>query len=98
VDDEAGAGEAMGDEGADAVARMRLWEIRVSKDSSKGREYSSRKKGCRARFSEGEGERTVTVEVVLGNSWYPSASKSYQQGGRYIRFKKTMLTFSVEEG
>lgn len=67
----------MGDEVADAVARIRLWEIRFSKDSSKGNEYSSRKKGCLARFSDGEGERTAAVDVALGNNWYPSASKSY---------------------
>lgn len=38
-----GDGEAMGDDGADAVARIRLCAIRLSNDSSHGREYSSRK-------------------------------------------------------
>lgn len=69
-----GGGEAMGDDGADAVARIRLCAIRFSNDSSNGREYSSRKYGCRARFSEGDGERTATEEP--GVSRYPSASSS----------------------
>ena len=51
-----GIGEAAGDEGADAVARIRRWEMIDSNSSSKGNENSSRKKGCAAKFSLGDGE------------------------------------------
>jgi hypothetical protein len=52
-------GEGAGvDDGRDAVARIRRSETRLLKASSLGREYSSRKKGCRERFCEGEGDRT----------------------------------------
>jgi len=71
-----GGGEAMGDDGADAVARIRLCAMRFSNDSSNGREYSSLKYRCRARFSDGDGERTATGDVELGVSRYPSASSS----------------------
>jgi len=50
-------GEGVGDDdGSDAVARIRRWDIRDSNDSSKGSENSSRKKGCLERFCDGEGE------------------------------------------
>jgi hypothetical protein len=68
----------MGDDGADAVALIRLSDMRASNVSSNGRLYSSRKCGCRARFSDGEGERTATGVVEFGSSWYPSASSSCQ--------------------
>lgn len=47
-----GIGEAAGDEGADAVARIRRWEMIDSNSSSKGNENSSQK----TRFSLGDGE------------------------------------------
>ena len=51
-----GRGEAAGDEGAETVARIRRWEMMASNSSSKGNENSSRKKGCAAKFSLGDGE------------------------------------------
>ena len=58
-------GEAAGDEGADTVARIRRWEMIASNASSKGNENSSRKKGCAAKFSLGDGEPTdIGVELL----------------------------------
>ena len=59
-----GMGEAAGDEGADAVARIRRCEMMVSYTSSKGSENSSRKKGCTAKFSVGDGE-PIDIGVEL---------------------------------
>jgi hypothetical protein len=49
-------GDGAGDDGMDAVARIRRNEMIVSNDSSNGSVNSSRKKGCPERFSDGEGE------------------------------------------
>ena len=60
-----GIGEAAGDEGADTVARIRRWEMIASNSSSKGSENSSRKKGCAAKFSLGDGEPIDTGAELL---------------------------------
>lgn len=60
----AGGGEAAGDEGADAVALIRRWEMMASNTSSKGSENSSRKKGCVAKCSLGDGE-PIDIGVEL---------------------------------
>lgn len=64
-------GAASGDiERTEVEARIRRWDISASKDSSKGRENSSRKKGCLDKFAVGEGDRIDTgVELLeLGDS------------------------------
>lgn len=59
-----GCGEGEGDIG-EGVSRIRRCEMISSIFASYGRVYSSRKKGCAARLSEGEGERMeMGVECV----------------------------------
>lgn len=53
------AGEGAGeDEGVDAVARKRRWDVSNSNGSSGGNENSSRKYGCVERSADGDGDRT----------------------------------------
>lgn len=71
------AGEGAGDvEGKDTDARVRRATMRALIDSSDGRAYSARKKGCRDRFSEGDGERRGRggVPTLSPGGSYPSAS------------------------
>ena len=59
------SGGGMGEDGAETDARIRRCDIRVSKDSSYGKENSSLKNGCLERFSEGDGERMeMGVELL----------------------------------
>lgn len=58
-------GDGAGDDGIDAVVRIRRNEMRDSNDSSNGNANSSRKKGCPERFSNGDGEGIETGVELL---------------------------------
>lgn len=72
-----GAGEAAGDDGAEAVARRRRWAM-MGSNSSYGSVNSSRKNGWLSKFCEGDGDRfDIGERLDLWYERYPSASNSW---------------------